>query len=372
MVEIKEVKTRQDLKKFICFPNMLYARNPNWVPPLILDEMNTLRSDKNPAFEYCEARCWMAFKDGKPAGRIAGIINHKYIEKWGNKYARFGWLDFIDDEEVSRALLSTVEAWAKEKGLNGVHGPLGFCDLDKQGMLIQGFDEKSMMITLYNHPYYMAHMEKHGYRKDVDWVEYEIKVPDAIPEKIKKINDYVLKRLNLRVLRFKSTKELLGYADEVFKLLDEAYEHLYGVVPLTDKQVKAYTKQYLSFINPDYVRVIVDENSQLVAFGIAIPALAAAFQKAKGKLLPFGFYHILKALRKNDRLDLLLVAVKPELKGRGVNSLLLAEINESASANGLKYAETGPELEDNADVQGLWKYYETRQHKRRRCYIKHI
>jgi len=372
MIEIKEVKTRKDLKRFITFPYKLYAGNPNWVPPLILDEINTLSRNKNPAFEYCEARYWMAFKDGKPAGRIAGIINHKFIEKWGKNYARFGWLDFIDDEEVSKALLGTVESWAREKGLDGVHGPLGFCDLDKQGMLIQGFDEKSMMITLYNYPYYTVHMEKLGYRKDVDWIEYEIKIPDEIPEKIKKINEFVLKRMNLNVIRCKSAKELLVYADEIFNLLNEAYENLYGVVPLTERQKKAYTKQYLSFINPDYVRVITDENSQLVAFGIAAPSLANAFQKAKGRLLPLGFYHILKAMRINDRLELFLIAVKPYLKGKGVNTLLLADINQTAAANGLKYAETGPELEYNTDVLSLWKYYEKRQHKRRRCYIKHI
>ena len=372
MLEIREVKTTADLKKFIRFPHDLYSKSPYWVPPLMLDEMSTLRHDKNPAFEYCEARLWLAYKDGRIAGRIAGIINHKFIEKWGEKNARFGWVDFIDDVEVSGLLFRTVEEWAISKGMERVHGPLGFCDMDREGMLIEGFNELGMLITNYNYPYYPEHLEKLGFCKDVDWVEYEVKVPECIPERIEKINDTVLKRLNLRIVNAKKSKDFVPYIKGIFQLINEAYKDLYGVVPLTDRQVDAYTKQYFGFVNVDYVRVILDENNKVAAFGIAMPSLSKAMRKSKGRLMPLGFMYILRALKKNDCIDLYLVAVRPELQSKGINALLLTEINKSAVRNGILKAETGPELESNTKVQALWKHYETRQHKKRRCYIKHM
>lgn len=372
MVQIKEVTTRRELKEFIRFPFTLYANNPNWVPPLVRDEIDTLSKDKNPAFEYCDAKYWLAYQDGKVVGRIAGIINRKYIEKWNNRQARFGWIDFIEDFEVAKALTNTMEQWAASNGMEAVHGPLGFCDLDKEGMLIEGFDELGMMITIYNAPYYPEFMEKLGYGKDVDWLEFEIRVPEELPERVLKINDLVMKRLKLKILPAKKSTDFLPYAKDVFYLLNDAYKDLYGVVELTEKQIDAYVKQYFSFVNPDYVRIILNEENQVVAFGIAIPSLALAMKKAKGRAFPFGFVHLMKALKKNDRLDLYLVAVKPELQGKGINALLLADINQSAIKNGVKFAETGPELEENKDVQGLWKFYETRQHKKRRCYIKKL
>lgn len=372
MLEIREVKTRADLKKFIKFPHILYSRNQYWVPQLMLDEINTLRQDRNPAYEYCEARLWLAYRDGKIAGRIAGIINHKFIEKWGEKNARFGWVDFIDDAEVSALLFRTVEEWAKSRGMEHVHGPLGFCDMDREGMLIEGFNELSMLITNYNYPYYPAHLEKNGYVKDIDWVEYEVKVPECIPEKVAKINDAVLKRLNLRILDAKKSRDFLPHVKGIFQLLNEAYKDLYGVVPLTDRQVEAYTKQYFGFVNAEYVRVILDENNTVAAVGIAMPSLSKAVKKCRGRLLPLGFIYILRALKKNDCIDLYLVAVRPGLQSKGINALLLTDINKSAVKNGILKAETGPELETNTKVQALWKHYETRQHKRRRCYIKHV
>lgn len=372
MLTIKEVKTGSDLKKFVKFPHSLYSKSPYWVPPLIFDEMNTLRQDKNPAYEYCEAKLWLAYKDGKIVGRIAGIINHEFIKKWGQKNARFGWVDFIDDEEVSALLFRTVEEWAKSKGIERVHGPLGFCDMDREGMLIEGFEEMSMLITNYNYPYYPVHLEKNGYVKDIDWMEYEVKVPDEIPEKVARINDAVLKRLNLKILDAKKSKDFLPYVKGVFNLLNEAYKDLYGVVPLTEKQIEAYTKQYFGFISPDYVRIILDANNEVAAFGIAMPSLSRAMQKSSGRLFPFGFIHVLRALKKNDCIDLYLVAVRPELQSKGINALLLTDINKAALKNGIRKAETGPELESNTKVQALWKHYETRQHKRRRCYIKQI
>lgn len=372
MVQIREVTTRRQLKEFIRFPFTLYANNPNWVPPLISDEMDTLNTSKNAAFEFCEAKYWLAYQGDKIVGRIAGIINHRYIEKWEKRQARFGWIDFIEDIEVARALTNAVEQWAATKGMEAVHGPLGFCDLDKEGMLIEGFNELGMMITIYNAPYYPEFMEKLGYAKDVDWLEFEIQVPQQLPERVVKINDIVLKRMKLKILPAKKPSDFLPYAKEIFYLVNEAYKDLYGVVELTEKQIDAYVKQYFSFVNPDYVRIILNQDDQLVAFGIALPSLALAMQKANGRAFPFGFLHLMKALKKNDRLDLYLVAVKPELQGKGVNALILADINQAAIKNGVKFAETGPELEENKDVQGLWKFYETRQHKKRRCYIKKL
>jgi GNAT superfamily N-acetyltransferase len=372
MIEVKEVKTSRDLKKFINFQFTLYKDCKYWIPPLILDEKNTLRKDKNPAFEYCDAKYWLAYKEGRIVGRIAGIISHKYIEKWGSKNARFGWVDFIDDEEVSKALFDTVENWAKEKGMEGVHGPLGFCDLDKEGMLIEGFEEMGMFITIYNYPYYMKHMEKLGYIKDTDWLEFEIKAPGAIPEKVERINDAVMKRLDLRIFAAKKPKELLPYAHEIFQIINEAYSGLYGVVPLSEKQIASYTKQYFSFINTDYVRLILNTNNEVVAFGICAPSLAKSMKKAGGRILPFGFIHILRSLKRNDALDLYLVAVKPELQAKGINALLMTEVTKMCIRNSIVRAETGPELESNDKIQALWKHYETRQHKKRRCYIKKV
>lgn len=370
MLEIREVKTPGDLKKFIKFPHGLYSKNPFWVPPLFFDEINTLRKDKNPAFEYCDARYWLAYKDGRIAGRIAGIVNHRYIEKWGKKHVRFSWVDFIDDMEVSGLLFKTVEDWAKSMGMDAVHGPLGFCDLDREGMLIEGFEEMGMLITNYNYPYYPKHLEEFGYIKETDWVEFEIKVPDSIPERVERINDAVLKRLNLKILDARKPKDLLPYLTGVFELLNDAYKNLFGVVTLTDRQIEAYIKQYFSFVNVDYVRFILDADNKVAAFGIAMPSLSKAMRKSGGSLFPFGFIHVLRALKKNDRVDLYLVAVRPELQSKGINAMLLTEINKSAIKNGVKYAETGPELESNTKVQALWKHYETRQHKRRSCFIK--
>lgn len=372
MFEIIEVKNNSELKRFIAFPHHLYQGVENWVPPLSLDERNTLSSKKNPAFAFCRARLWLALIDKKVVGRIAAIINDRFIENSGKKYARFGWLDFIDDLSVSEALLRTAEDWARENGLEAIHGPLGFCDLDKEGMLIEGFDELSMFITLYNFPYYPEHLEKLGYGKDIDWLEYEIRAPEKIPERIEKLNQLIEKRLSVTIVRAKNKKEILPYAPAIFELLNDAYKDLYGFVALSEAQIKSYTEQYFSVIQPDYLRVVVDKDNKLAAFGIAIPSLAKASKKARGRLLPFGFIHFLRAMNKNDRLELLLVAVRKDFQGKGVNVLLLNDINKTAIENGLKFAETGPELETNTDVQGLWKYYETRQHKRRRCYIKQL
>ena len=370
VVEIQAVTNIRGLKKFIAFPHQLYSGNPFWVPPFRFDELNTLRWDKNPAFEHCEAKYWLALQNGKVVGRIAGIINHLFIKAWGKKQARFGWIDFIDDLEVSQALLTTVENWALEKGMTAVHGPMGFCDLDGEGMLVEGFEELGTLATIYNFPYYPHHLETHGYLKDADAVEYELKIPEQVPKPIEKINQMLLKRGQFSILKTRSSKDLLPYVPQIFSLVNQAYQELYGVVPLSDAQIKAYTKQYFGFINPDFVKIILDQNGQVVAFGITMPSFSKALQKNKGRLFPFGFIHILKALRKNTTLDLYLIAVRPDLQRKGINSLLMTEINRAAIEHAVVRAETNPELELNTKIQSQWRHYQSRQHKRRRFYIK--
>jgi len=371
-VDIKEVKSRKDLKAFIRFPSRLYKNNPYWVPPLFMDEYNTLRKDKNPAFDYCEATYWLAYKQGQVVGRIAGIINHQHIKKWQQNYMRFGWIDFIDDRGVSEALLKTIESWALGKGMTAVHGPLGFTDFDHEGMLVEGFEELGTLATIYNYAYYVDHMEKMGYKKDTDWIEFELSVPSLPNEKIARIADIVLRRYNLKILKAKNKKELLPYVRELFQLINETYKHLYGVVPLTDKQIQVYTKQYFGFIKPEFVPIVLDQNNHMVAFGITMPSLSRALQKSKGKLFPFGFIHLLQALRKNDRADLYLVAVKPEFQGKGINAILIHMMNKVYNKLGIIKVESNPELETNLLVQKQWKYFDKRQHKRRRCFIKYF
>ncbi len=371
-VEIRPVTGIRDLKQFVSFPYSLYAANPYWVPPLRFAEMQTFRWDKNPAFEFCEARYWLAFKNGRVVGRIAGILNSRYIETWGNKILRFGYIDFIDDEQVSKALLATVETWAKEKGMESVHGPLGFTDLDPEGMLVEGFEELGAMGTIYNFPYYPVHLEKNGYQKDVDWVEIEINVPTSIHEKLQRLAEIVSQRSNLKVLRVKKTKEILPYTKDIFHVLNESYKGLYGVFPLTEKQIDMYVNQYLKLIRHDYISVILDQEDRVAAFAITIPSLAKALRRSGGRLFPFGFIHIWKALRKNDTVGTLLIAVRPDLQSKGVNALLMHEFNRIYAQHNILRAEVYPQLETNDKVLAQWKFFDSRQHKRRRCYIKGV
>jgi len=369
-IEIREVVTSAELKQFIRFPFQLYRGNDYWVPGLEFDELNTLRRDKNPAYEFCDARYWLAFRDGAPVGRIAGIINRRYIEKWSNRYVRFGWIDFVDDEAVCRALLQTVETWARANGMKAVHGPLGFTDLDREGMLVEGFEELGTLATIYNHPYYPKHLESCGYRKDVDWVEYQMTTPAVVPEKALRVAEIASKRYKLRLLELKKSKDILKYAKGVFDVLDSAYAGLYGVVPLTDRQVDAYIKQYFGFVNPEYIKIVVDEKDQVAGFLIALPSLSHALQKSGGRLLPFGFFHLYRAIKNNRLLDLYIAAVRPDLQGKGVNAIFMAAITQTAIKNGITLTETNPELETNLKVQSHWDYFPSRQHKRRRCFLK--
>jgi GNAT superfamily N-acetyltransferase len=369
---LREVSTRKQLIEFINFPLRLYRGNPYYVPSLFLDELNCLSREKNPAFEHCQARYWLAYKEGQISGRIAAILNQKHIDKWGQRYLRFGWLDFIDDPDVTAALLDAVEDWARSLGLDAIHGPLGFTDMDKEGMLVDGFSEVATLATLYNHPYYPRHMEKLGFTKDIDWVEYEITVPAKQDPIIARIADIALRRNRLHLLIARNKRDLLRYSNELFDLLDESYSHLYGTVPLTRNQVNSYINQYFGFVKPDFVPVVLDEKGEMVAFGIVMPSLSKALQRSQGRLFPFGFFHLLKALNTYSRFDLYLVAVAKEYQSKGVNAILMNQMNLVFNKLGVRHVESNPELETNTNVQGQWKYYQRRLHKRRRVFIKRI
>jgi GNAT superfamily N-acetyltransferase len=368
-IVIREVTTSKELKKFVLFPHALYSKNPYWVPSLISDEILTLSKTKNPAFEYCDARYWLAYKEGKVAGRIAGIVNNAFIEKWGKRYARFGWFDFIDDKSVSRALFETVELWALEKNMAAIHGPFGFTDFDPEGLLIDGFDRPGTMTTIYNYPYYAHHLEALNYVKDVDWVEYEIDIPQTIPERVTRIVNEISRRYDLQLLKVKTSRKLLPYARGVFDLINKSYEHLYGVVTLSEKQIDAYIKQFFSFIHPDYVSIVLEKN-EVVAFAISMPSLSTALQKSKGRMLPFGFLHLYKALHWNDRVDLYLIAVRPDLQNKGVTSMLIKDLNEKFIKHRIVKAIAHPILEQNGKMISFWKGFKKAIIKRRRCYIK--
>lgn len=372
MVEIKEVKTRRDLKRFMDFPAKLYKGNPYWVSPLWMDELNTLRRDKNPAHSFCESAYFMAYRDGESVGRIGMILNTKANEVWKQKRARITRLDFIDDAEVFDALIDKAESWARERGLTEVHGPMGFTDMDYEGMLIEGFEELGTFATLYNYPYYVEHMARRGFKKDVDWVEYQFMVPPKPNEKVARLAAIVEKKFGFRLLEFKNRKEILPWAHKMFDILEEAYKELYGVAPLTEGVVDMYIDQYFGFANPDFIKLVVDKDNELVAFGITFPSFSRAMQKSGGKLLPFGFIPILRSLKKNDRLDMYLVGVKPELQGKGINALLMDAITRSAIKYQMKWVESNPELELNEKVQSQWRFYESRQHRRRRCFVKAV
>lgn len=371
-VQIKQVSGRKELKEFVKFNIDLYKDSPYHVPSLINDEMDTLDSKKNPAFEICDAVYFLAYKDGKVAGRIAGIINHRCNEVWKQNYARFGFLDFIDDEEVVDALFTAVETWAKKQGVDALHGPLGFTDLDKEGMLIKGFDQLGTMATCYNYSYYSNHMKRMGFEKDQDWHEFKIYIPEGIPEKHQRVGEIVKRKYGLKVLKFKSTKEIMPYAQQVFETLNAAFAPLYGFAPLTQKQIDYYVDIYIPLLRLDLVTVIIrEEDNAVVGFGISLPSLSEAFKKAKGKLLPFGWFHLLKALKSKPKVvDLYLTGVLPEYQSKGVNALLFNDLIPVYKKIGTIYAESNPELETNSAVQAQWDYFKREHHKTRRAYIK--
>lgn len=370
-ISVKEVKSQNDLKKFIKFPNKLYEGNKFYVPPLISAEIETISKDKNPAFEFCESRYWLAYNEKNAiVGRIAGIINNEYNQKVGQLFVRFGWLDYVEDINVLRALLQTVETWAKEKKAEFIHGPLGMSEFDASGILIEGFDEIPTVYGKYNYPYYSKDIEQLGFQKEVDWIELSIKTPQTIPERIPKMDKMITERYKLHRVKFKSKKELLTYADEVFQLLNKEYESIHGFSSLSSSQINALKKQFIPWVRLKYISVVMNAENKVVGFGICLPSLSKALQKCRGRLLPFGFLHILKALHHNDTIDMLLIAIHSDYRAKGVNALIFNDIGSSIIADGMKYVETTRELEHNFLVQNLWSKLDNRQHKRARCYIK--
>ena len=366
--------TKKELSRYVQFGIDLYKGNPYFVPPLIFDDVNTLLPEKNPAFDFSEAQSFMAYRDGKPAGRITAIINRMLNEKTGRKEARFGFVDFVDDPEVSGALFKAAEDRSRERGMDDIIGPMGFSDMDHEGMLVEGFDEMGTMATIYNYPYYPAHMERMGYRKDTDWIEFRITIPERLPEKMERIAEIVLNKYDLRIKKFTSAKKIKEqYGEALFKLINEAYAELYGYSPLTDKQISYYIDMYLGFLKLDYVSIVVDRDDNLIGVGISMPSMTKALQKSQGKLFPFGWWHMLKALKgHNDVVDLMLIAVRPEYQSKGVNSLFFYDLCNLFIRDGVKYAETNLELEENIHVQSQWEYFERRQHRRRRAYRKSL
>lgn len=372
---VRKVSSAREMKAFIRFPNGLYKGNPCFVPALAIDEKATFDKKRNGAYEFCESELFIAYRDGIPAGRVAAIINRKANETWGVRQVRFGWIDFIEDFEVAEALVDTVRLWGRERGMDSIAGPLGFTDFDPEGMLVEGFDRLGTMITIYNHPYYPEYLERMGFRKDADWVEYRIRLPESLPERFSTMSRIISDKYGVR-LRKLTRKEIRkgDYGQKLFRLINETYSELYGYSLLTNRQIDQYVNQYLSFIDPRMISFVEDGKGELIAAGITIPSLSEALRKSSGRLFPFGWFHLLDALmlRRSDTLDLLLVAVRPEYQGKGLNSIIFSDLIPNLLKMGFKYAESNPELEANTKVRTLWSVFDNEIHKRRRVYIREI
>ena len=374
-VTIKSLRpTFSELYRYVKFGIDLYKGNPCFVPPLILDEIQTLNPKTNPAFDHCQAQSFMAYLDGKPVGRITAIINSLVNEKNGEQALRFGFVDFIDDDEVVDALFDAVIAWGRERSCTAIVGPMGFSDMDHEGMLIEGFDEMGTMATIYNYDYYPRQMQRLGFAKDVDWIEYRMTVPDKVPDKYMRIADIVQRKYDLQIRKYTSRKKIKReYGHALFELINEAYADLYGFSPLTPRQIEYYISQYIPVLRLRDVSVITKRDGELVAVGISMPSLSSALRRCGGHLLPTGWYHLLRAIRgHSDVVDLLLVAVKPEYQNKGVNALLFSDLLPGYIENGYKFAESNVELEGNENVQKQWEYFERRQHRRRRAFKKKL
>ncbi len=374
-LEIVKVSTLKELKKFVRFNYELYKDNDYAVPDLYEDMINTLRKDRNAAFEFCEADYFLAYRDGKIVGRVAAIINRRANGKWNIKAVRFGWLDFVDDVEVSKALLDTVEAWGRERGMDEVQGPLGFTDFDPEGMLIEGFNRLGTMATIYNYPYYPVHMERLGYEKDIDWVEYLFTVPKENWPKAERLSALVARRYNLHVVHCKSRSKLAKqYGEALFELVNDAYSPLYGYSPLSKAQIAQFIRMYIPLIDLRLVSLVADADDNLVGIGISLTSFAEALQKSKGRIFPFGWIYFLKPLlnRRPKRLDFLLMAIKPEYQNKGVNAIIINDLLPRYLEMGVVDIESNPELETNEKIQSQWQMFEKDQHKRRRAYKKKI
>lgn len=374
MVEIKVVESKRDLRKFLSFPTKLYRSNPLAVPDLYKEECDYFNPKVNPAYAYCETRLFLALENDRVVGRVAAILNKKYNEKCGENRMRFSRFDVEDNFEAAKALLGAVEDFAREKGMNLIHGPIGFSDLDKQGMLVEGFDRPDTSITLYNAPYYPQFLEQLGYAKEADWIEFQLRPSEETTKKLERLSSKVCSLFGIRVLPTHSLKDIQPYVQDIFDLLNNAYNKLYGYTPLTPEMQQYYYNEYFSLLNFDYVCICVDRDNKLAGFGLAFPSIAPALKKSDGRLFPFGWARVLHDLKHSDFLELALIAVRSDLIGKGVNAVLLNHVNQNVLKNGIDHVETGPQLETNMEIQKQWRKLctEIEQHKRRRCFAKHL
>lgn len=372
-VEIKKVEKNSELRKFITFPEKLYKNHPLWVPALLSDELNTLKKTKNPAFEFCEADYFLAYRGKEIVGRVAAIINHKANKDWNEVTVRFGWIDFIDDYEVSKALIDTVVKWGKAKGATKIKGPLGFSDMDKEGLMVDGFDKIQSITCIYNYPYYVVHLERLGFVKDIDWTQQILDVPELSPETLR-YAELVEKRYGFKIFKAKNNKELEAKGNEIFNVLNDAWNgsSLYEFTRLSEAQIKSYVKQYLPMVNKDFICLVMNKEDKIIGFSICVPSLSYAMRNAKGRLFPFGFIHLLRALKKNDLLEAYMIGTLPEYQGKGVAILIFKHIHENAIKYGMKRMITNPQMETNRKVQSLWDSYEHEHYVRRRSYTKGI
>ena len=371
-ITILEVNSRKELKDFIAFPEKLYKDSPNWVNALWKDEYDTLLKEKNPAFEYCEAWYFVAKNGNETVGRVAAIVNHNANRDWNEKYMRFGWLDFVDDPEVSAALMGKVEELAVKLEMTAVNGPFGFTDMDREGMLVDGFENRGSFTTLYNFPYYRDHLERLGYLKDADWHQREYDVPGEVPDKLRQYSQIIKKRYNVRLLEPVSRKRLRKYGIGLFEAYNKAFVPLYGFSPLTQRQIESYVDQFLPMINFDLIAIVINNEDKVVAFAITMPNISLALKKCRGKLFPFGFLHILKALKSYEFVDMLMIGVVPEYQQKGLNAVIFDHLNTNFIKLGVKKVVANPQLDNNTAVQNIFDYYEGKPFMTRRCFIKVI
>ena len=373
-IVIKEAKTKAEYLAFVKFPYSLYKENPNWVPPLINDEIETIDPDLNPVYQNANASFFLAYQDEKIVGRIAAIVNWIEVKEIKKSKVRFGWFDVIDNINVSKSLIDCVIKFGKDNNLESIEGPLGFSNLDKAGLLIKGYEEQNTMITLYNHPYYSEHLKKLGFNEAAKWVEYEIKIDDfeSSPEKVKRFSKLIMERYNLTLLNFKNRKAIIPYIDQMFELLDKTYDKLQSYVPIQDYQIENYKKRFLKFINPDFIKCIIDQQGKLICFSITMPSFTEALKKVNGKLTLFNSIHILKAMYFNKRASFYLIGVRPDYQNKGITAIIFNEMQKLFNKQNINIVETNPELEENTAIQKLWKNYEHRLHKRRATFSKKI
>jgi len=373
MITIKEMKTASQLRDFVKFPFSLFRDNPYWTPPIINEELEVLDRHKNPVFKYADAQFFMAFRDHKPVGRAAAIVNWLEVTKQETPKIRFGWFDAIDDIEVSRALIDEVEKVGRKYGLKFMEGPVGFSNMDKAGMLVDGFEHRNTMITWYSMPYYHRHFEQMGFRKEKEWVEYKIRVPEGrTDDRVNRFAGMIMDRYGMKVIRFKNKNEIIQYVDKIFGLINDTYRSLSTYVPIQPEQVAYYKRKYFRYIQPEFVNCVADKDGDVVAFAITMPSFTEALQRANGRLFPFGWMHLARSLHIHTKADFYLIGIKPEYQNKGLTAIIFREMNEMFNRRGIIEVETNPELEENKAIQALWNKYENELHKRRRTYRREL